>query len=65
VRLPAAAVIVVVGVSVVVLSEWVLLLEGVVVSLVAVALSSPESQFRKNLSPIFDALKPVSVKKIP
>jgi hypothetical protein len=44
----AAAVVIVVVVSVVVLSEWVLLLEGVVVSLTAVALSSPESKFRKN-----------------
>jgi len=61
----AAAVVIVVVVSVVVLSEWVLLLEGVVVSLVDVALSSPESKFNKNWSPIFDELKPVSVKKIP
>jgi hypothetical protein len=45
----AAAVVTVVVASVVVMSEWELLLEGVVVSLVDVALSSPESKFRKNL----------------
>ncbi len=41
-------------------SEWVLLLEGVVVSLTAVALSSPESE---RIYILFDAYEPVSVKK--
>jgi hypothetical protein len=52
----AAAVLIVVVASVVVLSEWMLLLEGVVVSLVDVALSSPES---KRIDILFDAYKPV------